>query len=110
MLADRGEIADLPVTARHLELAEADRLGVVRALGVLEGAADERDGARRLTAGQRNPAVQPPERGELNGIEPGAELVGGAAEDPACLVQVVLQQEGLDQGGSQAPVLAAGPA
>ena len=52
VLADDGVVADLQVAVDELEVGEADAARVVRRLGVLEGAAVQRDGARLLAAGR----------------------------------------------------------
>ena len=64
VLADDRDVADLAVALAELVVGEADGARVVRGLRVLQRAAVQRDGARLIAARRREPAVQPPERGQ----------------------------------------------
>ena len=68
------------------------RARVVGGLGLLQRAAVQRDGARLIAARGRQPAVQPPERGQAAGRDGVAEGVGRPAERGGGLVEIVLQQ------------------
>ncbi len=96
---DRG-VADLAVALGELEVGEADGARVVCALGVLQGAPVQGDGARLFAARVREPAVQAPERGQAGGRHAVAEGVGCPAEHRRRLVDIVLQQPGFRQRGT----------
>src|SRR5687767_15688215 len=67
---------------------------------MLEGARVMRDGARLITACEREPAVQPPQRGQLTVRKLLAQRVRGASERGGGLREVVLQQIRLGQRGT----------
>ena len=58
VLADDGDVADLAVAEAKSVMGEADGAGIVGHLGLLQGAAVQRDGARLLAAGEGDAAVQ----------------------------------------------------
>ena len=67
VLSDDGDVADLAVTLTEFVVSETDGAGIVRDLGVLQRASVQRDGARLIAPGPRQPAVQPPQRRETRG-------------------------------------------
>ena len=92
VLAHDGGVADLLVAEPEFVVGEADGPGVVRQLGVLQRAAQQRDGARLIAAGERDAAVQPPQRRQLRRRQRVAHRVGRAAEHGAGLAEVVAEQ------------------
>ncbi len=101
VLADDAGVADLAIAEAQFEVREANRAGIVSALGGLEGLGEEGDAAGRFAAGSGEAAVHPPEVREARGIEafPG---FGRSPQGLGGLTDVVLQQPGL---GERAPHL-----
>ena len=92
LLADDAGIADAAIGEGELVMCEPDGARVVRQLGVLERARMMGDGARLITACERQAAVQPPQHGELAVRKFLAQSVGRAPERGGSLGEVVLQQ------------------
>ena len=103
-----GGVAKLLVAARQLEVRQADRARVVRLLGVPQRPAVQRDPARLFAARRGHAAVQPPEVREQDGGDGFAEGVGRTAERGARLLDVVLQQPRLGEGGPDGQLVFAG--
>ena len=61
VLADDGDVADLPIAVAELVMGEADGARIVRQFGLLQRAAVERDRARLIAARRREAAMQPPQ-------------------------------------------------
>ena len=97
VFADDGDVAYLPIAVAELVMGEADGAGVVRDLGVLQGAAVQRNRARLIAARRRQTAVQPPQRGQAPGRDRLTDHVGRTAERRGGFVEIVLQQPGLGE-------------
>jgi len=67
VLADDGDIADLPIALRELVVRETDEPGVVRELRMFERAPVHGDGARLIAARRGEPTVEPLERRDATG-------------------------------------------
>ena len=92
LLAHDRRVADLAVAHAQLVVREADGPRVERELRLLEGAAEQGDGARLVAAQRGEAAVEAPERRELRRRDPLAQHVGRAAEHRGGLRDVVAQQ------------------
>ena len=108
MLLHRRRVAQLLVTACQLEVGQPDGARVVRLLAMPQGPAVERDPARLFAACGGYTAVQPPEVREQHGRSRFPERVGCTAERSARLLDVVLQQPRLREGGPDGQLVFAG--
>lgn len=61
VLTDDRHVADLPITLPEAEMRQANRAGIVCALGLLERPAVQGDGARLFSARECHAAVRTPE-------------------------------------------------
>ncbi len=95
VLADDRRVADLPVADGELVVGEPDRPRIQRQLGLPDGAAEQGDGARLVTAQRGDPSVQAPHRRQARRGDPFAEHVGRAAQHRGCARDVVAQEPGL---------------
>ncbi len=110
LLPHDRRVADLAIAHAEFVVGEADGAGVYGELGLLEGAAKQRDRARLVAAQRGQAAVQPPQRGEPGGRDALAEHVRGTPEHSGSLVHVVAQQPRLGHGAARRQfVVAADP-
>ena len=107
VLAHGRGVADVPVALAELVVREPDAPGLVGELGLLEGAAVQRNRARLVAADVGQPPVQPPERREAARRHGFAEGIGRPAERRRGLLQIVLQQPGLRQHRPQSQLFVA---
>ncbi len=107
VLADDDGVADVPVAEAELVMSQADGARVVRALRLLEGAAEERDAAGRLPARDGQLAVQAPELRQAGRMQ-ALPLFRGIAERLSGLADVVLLEPCLRQRGADLEGLVAG--
>ena len=98
VIADDRRVADLPVAQPQLVVGQADRPGIVRALGLLERACQEGNAARRLSLGDRQLAVQAPQLRQPRRMSR-SRSSGGCPSASVGLADVVLQEPGLGQPG-----------
>ena len=101
MVAYDPRVSDLFVAEGEVVVGKADGARVVRALGMLQRAAEEGDGARGLAARGRQTRVEPPEVGQERRGEPFAQFIGRFAERLRGPGQVVLLQPGLSQTAAE---------
>ena len=90
VFAHNRHVADLAVTLAEIEMGEADGAGVMRNLGLLERPVVQRNGARLLTAGKGDAAVQPPEIGMQHLRQGFTNRVWGAAQHSSGLCKIPL--------------------
>src|SRR5712691_12209061 len=64
MFSDDDDVADLAVTLAELVVRQTDRARVVGGVGLLQGAAVERNRPRLIAARRGQPPMQTPERGK----------------------------------------------
>ena len=101
VLANDGGVADLLVAEAQLVVGQADGLGIVRELGLTQRAAEQRDGARLVASGERNAAVEAPERGKEGGGKVVARI-RRPSQRRRRLRHIVAQQPGFRQRAAQA--------
>ena len=92
VLPDDGRVAHLTIAGGQVEMGEPDAARVMSNLGMLERPPAEGNRSRLIAAGERQPAVETPQRREPRCGDRVAERVGWTAERSGGLFQVVLQQ------------------
>ena len=108
VFAHNRHVADLAVTLAEIEMGEADGAGVMRNLGLLERPVVQRNGARLLTAGKGDAAVQPPEIGMQHLRQGFTNRVWGAAQDRSGLCKIPLQEVRFSQHDANGQLVVAG--
>ena len=107
VVADDGELADLLVADAEFVVRQADGARVVRQFRLLQGAAEQRDGARLVGPKKRHAAMEPPQRREAHRFDALAQDIGRPAKRCAGLLEVILQEPRFGERGANRELVVA---